>query len=147
MFDEFIPSNEFHNTHPTRISLKDVELEINYTIILNTNAGLWAYSIGDTIKFVSKDPYRIEVTGRISHYTSAFGEHIIAEEVESAMVEVATKNNIEITEFTLAPQVNPKQGLPYHEWFIEFSKEYPNLENFRNNLDGASGQPVCLRTK
>ncbi len=137
MFYEFIPSNEYFNSNPTRISLKDVELGVNYAIILNTNAGLWSYSIGDTIKFVSKNPYRIEVTGRISHYTSAFGEHIIAEEVESAMVEVANKNNIEVTEFTLAPQVNPKQGLPYHEWFIEFSQEYPNIESFRNDLDAA----------
>lgn len=137
MFYEFIPSQEYYNDNPTRISIQDVELGVNYAIILNTNAGLWGYSIGDTIKFVSKDPYRIEVTGRISHYTSAFGEHIIAEEVESAMVEVARKNNIEVNEFTLAPQVNPKEGLPYHEWFIEFSKEYANLEIFRKDLDAA----------
>jgi hypothetical protein len=137
MFYEFIPSNEFYNSNPTRLALKDIELGVNYAIILNTNAGLWGYSIGDTVKFVSKNPYRLEVTGRISHYTSAFGEHIIAEEVEAAMVEVSRKNNIEVSEFTLAPQVNPKEGLPYHEWFIEFSQEYDSLETFRYDLDQA----------
>lgn len=137
MFYEFIPSAEFYNSNPTRLSLKDVELGVNYAIILNTNAGLWGYSIGDTVRFVSKNPYRIEVTGRISHYTSAFGEHIIAEEVESAMVEVALKNNMEVSEFTLAPQVNPTEGLPYHEWFIEFSQAYSNIETFRKDLDEA----------
>src|SRR5690606_10218489 len=85
IFYEFIPTSEYFNENPTRISLKDIELVVNYALILNTNAGLWGYSIGDTVKFVSKDPYRIVVTGRIKHYISAFGEHIISEEVDAAI--------------------------------------------------------------
>src|SRR5690606_13934406 len=99
--------------------------------ILNTNAGLWGYSIGDTVKFVSRNPYRILVTGRIKHYISAFGEHVIAEEVEHALLSVAEKENIEITEFTVAPQVNAPAGiLPYHEWFIEFARIPEDMEDF-----------------
>lgn len=121
MFYEFIPADEFFDENPSRISLKDVEIGKNYVIILNTNAGLWGYNIGDTVKFVSKNPYRIVVSGRIKHFTSAFGEHVIAEEVEKAMQYACEKCKVEVVEFHLAPQVNPKEGeLPYHEWFVEF---------------------------
>src|SRR5476649_413333 len=120
IFYEFIPAEEFFNEHPTRISLKDIELNKNYALILNTSAGLCGYSLGDTVKFISKDPYKIIVTGRIKHYISAFGEHVIGEEVEQALMSVANIHGIDVTEFTVAPQVNPPQGLPYHEWFIEF---------------------------
>ncbi len=123
MFYEFIPADEYYNDNPTRLSLGEVELETNYALILNTNAGFWGYSIGDTVKFVSKNPYRIMVTGRIKHFISAFGEHVIGEEVEHALLSVANEEGVEITEFTVAPQVNDPEGeLPYHEWFIEFSK-------------------------
>lgn len=136
IFYEFIPAEEYFNENPTRLCLKDVELDKNYALILNTNAGLWGYSIGDTIKFVSKNPYRIVVTGRIKHYISAFGEHVIGEEVEHALLSVANEEGIEITEFTVGPQVNPPQGmLPYHEWFIEFRTIPSDLENFANKVD------------
>jgi hypothetical protein len=137
MFYEFIPANEYFNENPTRISLKDIQLDVNYALILNTNAGLWGYSIGDTVKFVSKSPYRIIVSGRIKHFLSAFGEHVIAEEVEKAMQEVTKTENAEIVEFTVAPQVNPTEGLPYHEWFIEFSEMPKNIEAFSAKLDMA----------
>ena len=135
IFYEFIPSDEFFDPKPTRIRLKDVEIGVNYVIILNTTAGLWGYNIGDTIKFVSKNPYRIVVTGRIKHYISAFGEHVIGEEVENTMKLALEEFNAEITEFTVAPQVNPDGGLPYHEWYIEFSKEPENLDDFARYMD------------
>ncbi|NND78138.1 MAG: GH3 auxin-responsive promoter family protein [Flavobacteriales bacterium] len=135
IFYEFIPMSEFGNEDPTRIALKDVELDVNYAIILNTNAGLWGYVIGDTVKFVSKDPYRIKVTGRTKHFTSAFGEHVIAEEVENAIKKASKKSNAQVVEFHVAPQTGPDSGLPYHEWFIEFAHD-PNDENtFVKTLD------------
>lgn len=135
IFYEFIPVSEFYKENPKRISLKDVELEVNYVIILNTNAGLWGYNIGDTVKFVSLDPYRIVVTGRIKQFISAFGEHVIVEEVEQSILCVAKKYNAEIIEFTVAPKIKPQDGLPYHEWFVEFSSSPVNLEDFCNEVD------------
>src|SRR6201996_3167752 len=138
MFYEFIPAEEFFNDNPTRISLNDVELDKNYALILNTTAGLWGYSIGDTIKFISKNPYRILVTGRIKHYISAFGEHVIGEEVEQALMSVANGEGVDIIEFTVAPQVNPPKGeLPYHEWFIEFGAAPKDLKAFALKVDKA----------
>jgi hypothetical protein len=138
IFYEFIPAEEFFNENPTRISLSGIELDKNYALVLNTSAGLWGYSLGDTVKFVSKNPYKIAVTGRIKHYISAFGEHVIGEEVEQALMGVANEQGIEIVEFTVAPQVNPPQGqLPYHEWFIEFAKAPDNLEQFALRVDKA----------
>lgn len=138
MFYEFVPAEEFFNDNPTRLSLQDVELDKNYALILNTTAGLWGYSIGDTIKFLSKDPYRIIVTGRIKHYISAFGEHVIGEEVEQALMTVANDEGVDIVEFTVAPQVNPAKGeLPYHEWFIEFGKKPTDIKAFALKVDKA----------
>ncbi len=138
IFYEFIPVDEFFNENPTRISLENIELNKNYALILNTNAGLWGYSLGDTVKFISKDPYKILVTGRIKHYISAFGEHVIGEEVEQALMSVANQQGIDVIEFTVAPQVNPPQGeLPYHEWFIEFGKAPKDLTAFAMQVDKA----------
>lgn len=136
IFYEFIPADEYFNENPTRISLKDVELGKNYALIMNTNAGLWGYSIGDTVKFVSKNPYKIIVTGRIKHFTSAFGEHVIAEEVEYAMKNALSKLGGEIIDFHVAPQVNPPEGgLPYHEWLIEFAQMPTDINAFAEELD------------
>ena len=135
IFYEFIPSEEFFNKNPTRISLADVEIGVNYVIILNTDAGLWGYNIGDTIKFVSIDPYRIVVSGRIKHFTSAFGEHVIAEEVEKSLQETITKIPAQVNEFHVAPQVKPESGLPYHQWLIEFEKEPENMADFSELID------------
>ncbi|BAU54132.1 GH3 auxin-responsive promoter family protein [Mucilaginibacter gotjawali] len=138
IFYEFIPADEFFNENPTRISLKDIELDRNYALILNTSAGLWGYSLGDTVKFVSKNPYKIVVSGRIKHYISAFGEHVIGEEVEQALMGVANEEGVDVIEFTVAPQVNPPKGeLPYHEWFIEFGKAPDNLVVFASKVDKA----------
>lgn len=135
IFYEFVPLEEFGKPEAKRLTLKDIELHKDYALILTTNSGLWAYSIGDVVRFISKQPYRILVSGRTKHFTSAFGEHVIAFEVEEAMKATVEKFPAQITEFHLAPQVNPNEGLPYHEWFIEFENEPENLENFRKNLD------------
>jgi hypothetical protein len=138
IFYEFIPSDEYFNDNPTRVGLADVELNKNYALIMNTNAGLWGYSIGDTVKFVSKNPYKIIVSGRIKHYISAFGEHVIGEEVEHALMSVANELRIDIVEFTVAPQVNPPEGqLPYHEWFVEFGSEPQDMAAFAAKVDKA----------
>jgi phenylacetate-coenzyme A ligase PaaK-like adenylate-forming protein len=137
MFYEFIPTTEFFDENPTRISLKDVKMGVNYVIILNTTAGLWGYNIGDTVEFTSTKPYRIKVTGRIKHFISAFGEHVIGKEVEKALNDSISGTNINISEFTVAPQVDPEKGLPYHEWFIEFENEPENLEEFASKIDAS----------
>ncbi len=137
IFYEFIPATEFYDEHPTRISLKEVEMGVNYVIILNTNAGLWGYNIGDTVEFTSTKPYRIKVTGRIKHFISAFGEHVIGKEVEKALNDSIKGTEINISEFTVAPQVNPESGLPYHEWFIEFENEPKSLEDFTAKVDAS----------
>jgi hypothetical protein len=141
IYYEFIPVDEYFNQQPTRLSLQEIELDKNYAIILSTNAGLWAYSIGDTVKFVSKNPYKILVTGRIKHFISAFGEHVISEEVEFALMSIAKEMGVEVTEFTVAPQITPTEGgLPYHEWFVEFSKAPADLESFKIKVDMALQQ-------
>ena len=135
IFYEFIPLDQYGKPDAPRLSLKDVELNKDYALILTTNSGLWSYSIGDVVRFISKYPHRILVSGRTKHFTSAFGEHVIAFEVEEAMKATVEKYPAQITEFHLAPQVNPAEGLPYHEWLIEFEKEPADLEAFRKNLD------------
>ncbi|MGX9985238.1 GH3 auxin-responsive promoter family protein [Soonwooa purpurea] len=135
IFYEFVPLEDFGKPEAKRLTLKDIELNIDYALILTTNSGLWAYSIGDVVRFIDKHPHRILVSGRTKHFTSAFGEHVIAYEVEEAMKATVEKHPCQITEFHLAPQVNPVEGLPYHEWFIEFDKEPESLEQFRLELD------------
>ncbi|RLJ30948.1 GH3 auxin-responsive promoter [Chryseobacterium sp. 7] len=135
IFYEFIPLEDYGKPNAKRLTLKEIELNKDYALILTTNSGLWAYSIGDVVRFISKAPYRVLVSGRTKHFTSAFGEHVIAFEVEEAMKATLEKYPAQITEFHLAPQVNPEDGLPYHEWLIEFEKEPENLELFRDELD------------
>lgn len=137
IFYEFIKADEFFTENPTRYTIGDVQLNVNYVIIISTNAGLWAYNIGDTVMFTSLKPYRIVVTGRIKHYISAFGEHVIGKEVEQAMNEALQASNAVVSEFTVAPQINPENGLPYHEWFIEFEKEPEDMNAFALKIDAA----------
>ncbi|MBL4656097.1 MAG: GH3 auxin-responsive promoter family protein [Bacteroidia bacterium] len=140
IFYEFIPVSEFFNEDPTRISLKDIELGVNYAIILNTNAGLWGYNIGDTVKFVNKDPYRLVVTGRIKQFISAQGEHVIVEEVENALLSAANDCKTDVVEFTVAPQLESEDGIAYHEWFVEFGKTPESLQDFSDKVDLALQQ-------
>lgn len=135
IYFEFIPASEIFNENPTRLNLSQVELGVNYALIINSNAGLWGYNIGDTIRFVSTNPYRIVVTGRTKHYISAFGEHVIVEEVDEAILAAAQKYQVQITEYTVAPCIQVASGLPFHEWFIEFEKEPENLDSFSKEVD------------
>ncbi|WET48342.1 GH3 auxin-responsive promoter family protein [Chryseobacterium indologenes] len=135
IFYEFIPLEEYGKPNARRLTLKEIELNKDYALILTTNSGLWAYSIGDVVRFIDKNPFRVLVSGRTKHFTSAFGEHVIAFEVEEALKAALEKHPAKITEFHLAPQVNPSEGLPYHEWLIEFEKDPENMEAFINELD------------
>ncbi|WP_217604693.1 GH3 auxin-responsive promoter family protein [Chitinophaga sp. GbtcB8] len=135
IFFEFVPAQEIFNEKPTRLSLKEVELGVNYALIINSNAGLWGYNIGDTVKFVSLNPYRIVVTGRIKHFISAFGEHVIGEEVEHSLMKAAGEEQVRITEFTVAPMVQTNGELPYHEWFVEFETMPADLATFAARVD------------
>lgn len=136
IFFEFIPADEYFSENPRRLTIGEVELGKNYAVIINNNAGLWGYSIGDTVKFVSNNPYRLVVTGRIKHFISAFGEHVIGEEVEKAMQRTMTKfSEVELVEFTVAPQVTPVSGLPHHEWLVEFGNPPKDLGAFAGELD------------
>ncbi|MEJ8820183.1 GH3 family domain-containing protein [Lacibacter sp. H407] len=135
IFYEFVPAAEIHTENPTRLTLKDVKVGENYALIINSNAGLWGYNLGDTVKFVSTSPYRIVVTGRIKHFISAFGEHVIGEEVEQSLLKAAAEENIHITEFTVAPMIQQGEGKSYHEWFIEFENRPSDMERFANKLN------------
>ena len=135
IYFEFIPAQEVFNENPTRLSIHDIKVGENYALIINNNAGLWGYNLGDTIKFISTDPYRIVVTGRIKHFISAFGEHVIGEEVEQSLLKAAREENIRITEFTVAPMIQQGEGRSYHEWFIEFENEPQDVQAFARKVD------------
>ncbi len=135
IFFEFIPAREFGQENARRMAIDEVETGVEYVIILHSNAGLWGYNLGDTVRFVHTNPYRLVVTGRIKHFISAFGEHVIGKEVEEALNITVSKIPADVVEFTVAPQVNPVTGLPYHEWFIEFGRPPNNLAAFADELD------------
>jgi hypothetical protein len=135
IFYEFIEASKFYDSDRERLSLEEVEEGVIYVMIISSNAGLWSYNVGDTVKFTSILPFRILVTGRLKHFISAFGEHVIGIEVERAMKKVLKNSFIEIVEFSVAPEVSPKSGLPYHEWFIEFRTFPKDMEEFSKSLD------------
>jgi hypothetical protein len=135
IYFEFIPAGEIFNENPKRLSLHDVKVGENYALIINNNAGLWGYNIGDTVKFISISPYRLIVTGRIKHFISAFGEHVIGEEVEQSLLKAAKEENVRITEFTVAPMINQYEGKSYHEWYIEFENTPDNMNSFAKKVD------------
>ncbi len=136
IFYEFIPADKFFDENPPRLTIEEVETDVNYAVIMNTNAGLWGYSIGDTVRFTQKNPYKIRVSGRIKHFISAFGEHVIGEEVERALREAVFQfPETEVIEFTVAPQVTPSEGLPHHEWLMSFAQPPHDLEAFRHVMD------------
>ncbi|MBT8284103.1 MAG: hypothetical protein HKO75_01875, partial [Flavobacteriaceae bacterium] len=136
IFYEFVKADEFFEDNPKRITIEDVQLGVNYAMVISTNAGLWAYDLGDTVQFISLKPYRIIVSGRIKHFISAFGEHVIAKEVEYAMEEAIKETDAQVQEFSVAPQITPEGNeLPYHEWFIEFVKKPSDMKKFAICLD------------
>jgi len=135
IFFEFIPASEVHKPNPQRLQLRDVKANENYALVVSTNAGLWGYNVGDMVKFVSVDPYRLIVTGRTKHFISAFGEHVIGEEVEFALTHAAQKLNTQVVEFTVAPMVAQNKGKSYHEWFIEFENIPENISSLAAEID------------
>jgi hypothetical protein len=136
IFYEFIPADSYFSDNPPRFTIDQIETNVNYAVIINSNAGLWGYSLGDTVKFVSLNPYRLLVTGRIKHFISAFGEHVIGEEVEKAINRTLVKfPEVSMVEFTVAPQVTPTTGLPLHQWFVEFSIHPRSLSDFEKELN------------
>lgn len=138
IFYEFVPLDKVHEPNPPRLSLGEVELGVDYALVINSNAGLWGYHLGDTVAFVSRNPFRLKVTGRVKHFISAFGEHVIGKEVEAAMREVVDKFGLRTVEFTVAPQVNPPDGgAPYHEWLVEFAEVPANQAEVAAALDEA----------
>src|SRR5699024_8428378 len=135
IFYEFIKADDFFESHPKRLGIGHVETRINYVMIISTNAGLWGYNLGDTVQFTSLRPYRVIVSGRLKHFISAFGEHVIGKEVETALQQTLAETNARVNEFTVAPRANPEKGLPYHEWLIEFDRTPENLDKFAERLD------------
>ena len=135
MFYEFVRADEFFDDKPKRLTIGEVELNVNYVMLISSNAGLWAYNIGDTVQFTSLKPYRIIVSGRIKHFISAFGEHVIGKEVEQALQESVKSTGTQVSEFSVAPQINPNSGLPYHEWFIEFENTPKDISKLATTID------------
>lgn len=135
IFYEFVRAEDFFNEGAERITIKDVQLGINYAMVISTDAGLWGYNLGDTVEFVSLNPYKVIVSGRIKHFISAFGEHVIAKEVEEAMKIAIEETRAKVNEFSVAPQTNPEKGLPYHEWLIEFEALPSDMQEFINSLE------------
>ncbi len=135
IFYEFVKTTEFFEPNAKRYTIGEVEMNVNYVLIISTNAGLWSYNIGDTVMFTSLKPHRVIVSGRIKHYISAFGEHVIGKEVETALSQSLENSNVRINEFTVAPQISPQSGLPFHEWFIEFENQPENLDAFAEKID------------
>ena len=146
LFYEFVPMEYYGRRNAPRLELSQVETGVNYAVVLSTNSGLWGYCIGDTVMFTSLAPYRVKVTGRVAHYTSAFGEHVIAAEAETAISRAAELAGAVVSEFTLAPQVDPTQGLPYHEWFVEFDHKPADMSVFAAEIDRQmQGQNIYYR--
>lgn len=135
MFYEFIEASQFFDVTPKRLTISEVKIGVNYVMIISTNAGLWAYNIGDTVEFTSTKPYRVIVSGRIKHFISAFGEHVIGKEVEQALQDATQDLRVSVSEFTVAPQINPDSGLPFHEWFIEFDNEPEDVLDLAKKID------------
>lgn len=141
IYFEFVPLEQISSKNPDRLTIKDVELKKQYALVISTNAGLWSYIVGDTICFTSLNPFRIKVSGRINHFLSAFGEHVIAQEVENAIVNACKHFNTSIEEFTVAPKMAEENELPYHEWVIASSDNDFNKKRFADFLDSE----MCLQ--
>ena len=137
IFYEFIPMDQYLGEDSVAIELQEVELDKNYAIVITTNSGLWRYLIGDTVKFVSLDPYRIKITGRTKHFINAFGEELIIENAEDALKKVCKKTKTEIIDYTVAPIFMDGKAKGAHEWIIEFKKAPKDIDYFAELLDNA----------
>ncbi len=137
IFYEFIPMDSYGKETQKVIPLWEVEKGINYALIITTNAGLWRYKIGDTVRFTSTNPYRIKITGRTKHHINAFGEELIIENAEEALEQISKKTNAEIKDYTAAPIFMNGEEKGGHEWIIEFRKPPEDLDYFTEFLDNA----------
>ncbi len=137
IFYEFIPAEEFDKENPKTVGLEEVELQKNYALVISTNAGLWRYQIGDTVKFTESKPYRIRITGRTKHYINAFGEELIIENAEAALQCAAKKTRAQIKEYTAGPIFMKEGESGAHEWIIEFYKPPADRAAFAKYLDDA----------
>ena len=135
IFYEFVKADEFFDENPRRLTIGEVQVDVNYVMLISSSAGLWAYNIGDTVQFTNLKPYRVIVSGRIKHFISAFGEHVIGKEVEQALQDGIEATGVRVSEFSVAPQINPKDGLPYHEWFIEFENAPEDMSSLEYKID------------
>ena len=136
IFYEFLELNELKNKNLRRISIKDVKLDTNYALIISSNAGLWSYNIGDTIKFTNLNPFKIRVSGRTKQFISAFGEHVIVEDVERSLKKTCEKfREVQIIEYTVGPKIVDKKSKSCHEWLIEFKTPPKNMKEFEKELD------------
>ena len=135
IFYEFLPMENINSENPKTLSLTEVELNKNYALIISTNAGLWRYMIGDTIKFTSLSPHRIQITGRTKHFINAFGEEVIIDNAEKALSKACRETNAIIQDYTACPIYFQGNDAGGHEWIIEFEQKPDNIENFTNILD------------
>ncbi|MDX1908663.1 MAG: GH3 auxin-responsive promoter family protein [Bacteroidia bacterium] len=137
IFYEFIPISQYGQPDAPRLTLAQVETGVQYALIVSTNAGLWAYDIGDTVRFTSVRPWKLRVSGRVKHFISAFGEHVISEEVNRAILEACAATGAAFQEFTVAPRIESEKGASAHEWFVEFTQAPADLAAFTAHLDHA----------
>ncbi len=137
IYYEFIPMDQFDGVNSKTINLNEVEVDKNYGLVISTNAGLWRYIIGDTIKFTSTKPYKIKVTGRTKHFINAFGEELIIENTDQAITKASSEMGAKIVDYTVAPIYIDGSNRGGHEWLIEFEKEPTNLNEFTKSLDDA----------
>jgi hypothetical protein len=137
IFYEFMPLSEYGKEFPETIQLDDVQTGVNYALVITTNGGLWRYLVGDTIQFVSLDPFRIKVSGRIKHYMNAFGEEIIIDNTDKAIAVASQKTGAVVKDYSAAPVYFSEEGNGAHEWLIEFEKEPQDLAGFTSELDTA----------
>ncbi|HJW16983.1 MAG TPA: GH3 auxin-responsive promoter family protein [Flavisolibacter sp.] len=137
IFYEFMPLSEYGKEFPETIQLDDVQTGVNYALVITTNGGLWRYLVGDTIQFVSLDPFRIKVSGRIKHYINAFGEEIIIDNTDQAIAVASQRTGAVVKDYSAAPVYFSEEGNGAHEWLIEFEKEPQDLEGFTSELDAA----------
>ena len=135
IFYEFAPMEEWNKEYPKTLSLEEVEVGVNYALIISTNAGLWRYKIGDTIQFTSTFPFRIKVSGRTKHFINAFGEELIIDNAEKALYHTCLKTGAIIEEYTAAPKFLTNQQAGKHQWLIEFKKQPDSLKEFEEILD------------
>src|SRR5690606_30672567 len=135
IYYEFVPTSEMHKKFPKTVPLDEVELDTNYALVISTNAGLWRYQIGDTIKFTSKYPFRVKVSGRTKHFINAFGEEVIVENADTSITEACKQTGAKIKEYTAAPIYMDESGKGGHEWIMEFEPPPDNLQRFARVLD------------